>query len=91
MLHHKAPHRNWMPPQQYLNEFNDRQFSLPHDFYDDYADREGLQRQLISMKEGLDVRYDSKVPCDTCVIKKVNSLGTGRVSTRDGASHTCRT
>jgi arylsulfatase A-like enzyme len=72
MLHHKAPHRNWMPPQQYLQEYNDRQFLLPHNFYDDYAGREGLQRQQISMKEGLDVRYDSKVPCDTCAITKVN-------------------
>lgn len=72
MLHHKAPHRNWMPPQQYLQTFKDRQFPLPHNFYDDYAGREALQRQQISMKEGLDVRYDSKVPCDTCAITKVN-------------------
>ncbi len=72
MLHHKAPHRNWMPPQQYLREFNDRQFPLPHDFYDDYAGREGLQRQLITVKDGLDVRYDSKVPCDTCAVTEVN-------------------
>ncbi|MBT1685879.1 sulfatase family protein [Dawidia soli] len=73
MLHHKAPHRNWMPPLKYLKDFNDRQFALPHDFYDDYTGRVALQRQLISMKEGLDVRYDSKVPCDTCTSKKVNS------------------
>ena len=72
MLHHKAPHRNWMPPQPYLEEFNDRRFSLPHNFYDDYTGREALQRQKISMKEGLDVRYDSKVPCDTCVVTEVN-------------------
>jgi arylsulfatase A-like enzyme len=72
MLHHKAPHRNWMPPLQYLQEFNDRLFPLPENFYDDYAGREALQRQQISMKEGLDVRYDSKVPCDTCAITKVN-------------------
>jgi arylsulfatase A-like enzyme len=72
MLHHKAPHRNWMPPQRYLREYNDRQFPLPHNFYDDYTGREGLQRQLISMKEGLDIRYDSKVPCDTCAVTKVN-------------------
>jgi arylsulfatase A-like enzyme len=72
MLHHKAPHRNWMPPQQYLDAYNDRAFPLPHNFYDDYAGREGLQRQLISMKEGLDVRYDSKVPCDTCRVTNVN-------------------
>jgi arylsulfatase A-like enzyme len=72
MLHHKAPHRNWMPPQQYLYEYNDRQFPLPANFYDSYDGREGLQRQLISMKEGLDVRYDSKVPCDSCIVKDVN-------------------
>jgi arylsulfatase A-like enzyme len=73
MLHHKAPHRNWMPAQQYLSDFNDREFELPHDFYDNYEGREGLQRQKISMKEGLDIRYDSKVPCDTCEISKVNN------------------
>jgi arylsulfatase A-like enzyme len=72
MLHHKAPHRNWMPPQKYLNEFDDREFPLPDNFYDDYAGREALKLQEISMKEGLDVRYDSKVPCDTCAISKVN-------------------
>jgi arylsulfatase A-like enzyme len=72
MLHHKAPHRNWMPPLQYLEEYNDRKFELPDNFYDDYVGREAMQRQLISMKEGLDVRYDSKVPCDTCSISKVN-------------------
>lgn len=72
MLHHKAPHRNWMPPQQYLREYNDHLFPLPPSFYDNYTGREGLQRQLISMKDGLDVRYDSKVPCDTCAITKVN-------------------
>jgi arylsulfatase A-like enzyme len=72
MLHHKAPHRNWMPPQKYLNEFDDREFPLPDNFYDDYVGREALKRQEISMKEALDVRYDSKVPCDTCAIAKVN-------------------
>lgn len=73
MLHHKAPHRNWMPAQQYLSEFNDREFQLPHDFYDDYEGREGLRRAQTSMKEGLDIRYDSKVPCDTCEISSVNN------------------
>lgn len=72
MLHQKAPHRNWMPPQDYLQAFNDREFPLPHDFYDDYSGREALQRQLISMKEGLDIRYDSKVPCDSCPVTEVN-------------------
>ena len=79
MLHHKAPHRNWMPAQQHLEEFNDREFQLPHDFYDNYEGREALQRQQTSMKEGLDVRYDSKIPCDTCIIEKVNDWAPARL------------
>jgi len=71
-LHHKAPHRNWMPPLEYINEYNDK-VELPDNFYDNYEGRAALQRQLTSVKEGLDIRYDSKIPCDTCKTTKVNS------------------
>ena len=43
MLHQKAPHRNWMSPQEYLTEFNDQDFVLPVNFFDDYEGREALQ------------------------------------------------
>lgn len=72
MLHHKAPHRNAMPPLKYLDKFNDRKFPLPVNFYDDYAGRAALNRQNITMKEHLDIRYDSKIPCDTCPVNPVN-------------------
>jgi arylsulfatase A-like enzyme len=72
MLHHKAPHRNVMPPLKYLDKFNDKRFPLPSNFYDNYEGRKALQIQQVTMKDHLDIRYDSKIPCDTCAITKIN-------------------
>lgn len=66
MLHQKAPHRNQMPPLENLHLFRDRQFSMPANFFDNYQDRQALQRQNISMRENLDVDHDSKTPCRDC-------------------------
>ncbi|WP_211316451.1 sulfatase [Niabella yanshanensis] len=73
LLFHKAPHRNWMPPLRYLDRFSDKTFELPANFSDDYKDRIALQRQQISISRELDIRYDSKVPCDSCPVTPVNS------------------
>jgi arylsulfatase A-like enzyme len=73
LLFHKAPHRNWMPPLKYLDRFNDKTFPLPANFYDDYKDRLGLQRQQITIAKALDIRYDSKIPCDTCPVTDINN------------------
>lgn len=73
LLFHKAPHRNWMPPLKYLDRFNDKTFPLPGNFYDDYKGRLGLQRQQITVAKSLDIRYDSKIPCDTCAITDINN------------------
>lgn len=73
MLHHKAPHRNAMPPLKYLDKFNNVKFPLPASFYDDYKNKVGLQRQSITIKNDLDIRYDSKIPCDTCAVTQINN------------------
>ncbi|MDQ3278466.1 MAG: sulfatase [Bacteroidota bacterium] len=72
LLFHKGPHRNWMPPLTYLDSFAERRYSLPSNFYDDYKDRLGLQRQQITVANDLDIRYDSKMPCDSCPVTKIN-------------------
>lgn len=77
MLHHKAPHRNAMPPIKYLGLFDDASLPLPANFYDDYAGRYALQRQSITMKNDLDIRYDSKIPCDSCPVTRINSWAPG--------------
>jgi arylsulfatase A-like enzyme len=73
LLFNKGPHRNWMPPLKYLNEFNDRVFPLPENFYDDYKNRMGLQRQHITVSDDLDLQYDSKIICDTCRPSAINN------------------
>jgi len=37
LLHHKAPHRNWMPDTSKLTLYDDRTFDIPSNFHDDYA------------------------------------------------------
>jgi len=39
LIHHKAPHRNWMPNTKHLDALNDREIPLPDNFRDDYAGR----------------------------------------------------
>ncbi len=73
LLFHKAPHRNWMPPLKYLDRFNDTLFRLPSNFYDAYENRLALQRQQITVAADLDIRYDSKIPCDSCPVTEVNN------------------
>ncbi|MBI9073286.1 MAG: sulfatase [Melioribacteraceae bacterium] len=40
LIHHKAPHRNWMPNAKYFEEFENIEFPLPETFYDEYKTRE---------------------------------------------------
>ncbi|HMA62163.1 MAG TPA: sulfatase, partial [bacterium] len=39
LVHHKAPHRNFMPPIKYLDKFEDKKFPIPDTFFDDYSTR----------------------------------------------------
>jgi len=73
MIHHKAPHRNWMPALKNLELFDDKDFPLPKNFYDDYKGKEALKVQMLTVKYHMDVRLDFKIPCDTCDTVLVNS------------------
>jgi arylsulfatase A-like enzyme len=50
LLHHKAPHRCWMPDTAYLDMYNDVKFPLPDNFYDEYEGREAAASQRMHMK-----------------------------------------
>jgi arylsulfatase A-like enzyme len=39
LYHQKAPHRNWLPEEKYLNLFEDRDIPFPENFFDDYSGR----------------------------------------------------
>lgn len=61
MIHHKAVHRNWLPELKYLREYEDREFELPDNFYDDYHGRIAAAEQEMSIAEDMDMAYDTKV------------------------------
>ncbi len=51
LLHHKAPHRCWMPDTAYLDMYNDVKFPLPDNFYDNYEGRLAAAQQRMHMKD----------------------------------------
>jgi len=60
LLHHKAPHRCWMPDTSTLDMYNDVNFPLPENFYDQYEGREAAASQEMHMKDFCPV-YDLKM------------------------------
>ena len=62
MLHHKAPHRNWMPAPRHLGIFNDTVFPEPETLFDDYEGRgEAARSQDMNIKNTLDDEWDLKL------------------------------
>ncbi len=45
LVQHKAPHRNWMPAPKYLNHFDNAEFEVPDNFFDDYSTRGRAARE----------------------------------------------
>ena len=60
-IHHKAPHRTWMPDLQDLELFSDSTYELPSNFYDDYSGRRAAQEQRMTIARDMDVVYDLKM------------------------------
>lgn len=64
MMHHKAPHRNWIPAERHYNLYDTVSFPVPETFFDDYEDRRaaGLQEMNIyrDMYEGHDLKMVEK-------------------------------
>ena len=58
LLHHKAPHRNWMPDAKHLSMYEDTDIPLPETFFDDYATRSDAARQQ-KMRIADDLRFAS--------------------------------
>lgn len=62
LVHHKAPHRNWMPDTQYLDLYEDVEFPYPETFNDDYITRcDAARSQRMRIAEDMTLIYDLKV------------------------------
>jgi arylsulfatase A-like enzyme len=68
MVHHKAPHRNWMASEKYLNAYDTVDFPVPSTFFDDYATRgRAAREQKMTVAHDLVPGSDLKLffPSDT--------------------------
>ena len=60
-IHHKAPHRTWMPDTCDLDLYNDVTYPLPKNFYDKYEGRIPASKQEMSIIKDMDLVYDLKL------------------------------
>jgi arylsulfatase A-like enzyme len=61
LVWNKAPHRQWMPPLNYLTKFADTDLPLPATFFDDYRTRtRASKEQKMRIDEWLTPNYDLK-------------------------------
>ena len=62
LVHHKAPHRNWMPEEKYLDLYENIEFPYPDTFNDDYSTRcEAARTQEMRIADDMTFVYDLKV------------------------------
>lgn len=63
MIHHKAPHRNWLPALRHYALFRDGPLPEPATLFDDHAGRSfASSLQTMSIARDLAWEYDLKVP-----------------------------
>lgn len=60
-VHHKAIHRNWMADTCDLKLYEDKEYPLPANFYDDYKGRTAAASQEMSIYKDMDMIYDLKM------------------------------
>ena len=63
LLHHKAPHRNWLANTKYFGMYDNVIFPMPETFYDDYETRgSAVRTQKMSVTKDMRWEQDFKVP-----------------------------
>ena len=80
MVHHKAPHRNWMPEQKYIGLYEDVEFPLPETFWDDYS-----TRGVAAHEQKMTIAYAMEMIQDL----KVNELYSDKAGPEDQFSYMC--
>lgn len=60
-IHHKTAHRNWMADTLDLKAFEDVDFDLPKNYFDDYKGRDAAKLQEMEITRDMDPVYDLKL------------------------------
>ncbi|WP_422081966.1 sulfatase [Ulvibacterium sp.] len=61
MVHHKAPHRNWMPALRHVNIYDSVQFPLPENYFPDFKGQRAAQEQLQTIYKDMYEGHDLKM------------------------------
>lgn len=61
MVHHKAPHRNWMPALRHLNKYDSIQFPLPDTYFTDHEGSQASKSQLQTIYKDMYEGHDLKM------------------------------
>ena len=75
VIGHKATHRTWIPDARDMGTFDNVTFPLPHNFYDDYKNREAAKVQDMSIAETMVMGYDLKVFKDDAAATMEGTIG----------------
>jgi arylsulfatase A-like enzyme len=60
LMHHKAPHRNWMPSLKHIGAFDSADLPVPETFFDDYAGRPAAAKADMRIAD-MFLSYDLKL------------------------------
>lgn len=74
VIGHKATHRSWLPDLPDLDLFENRNFPLPKDFYDNYATRKAAAVQDMTISKTLQMGYDLKMFEDQAAADREGSI-----------------
>ena len=61
LIHHKALHRNWMADTCHLALYEDQEFPLPENYFDDYEGRPAAEAAEMRIARDMDLIYDLKM------------------------------
>ncbi|PRD47154.1 sulfatase family protein [Sphingobacterium haloxyli] len=69
MMHHKAPHRNWVPAERHYKLYENTIFPVPETYFDDYEGRYAASQQEMNiyrdMYEGHDLKMVDGIDSET--------------------------
>lgn len=61
MVHHKAPHRNWMPALRHLNKYDSVVFPLPDSYFSQHPLQKAAQQQQMTIYKDMYEGHDLKM------------------------------
>ncbi len=83
MVQHKAPHRNWIPPQRYWRWLDEVEVPEPDTLFDDYANRASpARRQKMNIGADMVLQSDLKVEGPEAKIDPNSAYGPRNVDFR---------